>query len=71
MALIAAGLLLAVFIANVALGSVAGDAPLGVVAEAILLFAASICFTVAILKREAAAKEKGTLKPPPPSQGGL
>jgi hypothetical protein len=56
LALILAALLLVIFIANVAYGSVAGAPVLGNVSEMVLLFAASISFVVAILKREAAAK---------------
>lgn len=41
------------FFANVALGAFAGSAFLGDVGEMLVLFAASIMFVVAILKREA------------------
>jgi len=57
MTLILAALLLIVFIANVAYGSVSGAPILGNVAEMVLLFAASIAFVAAVLKREAAAKQ--------------
>lgn len=42
-----------VYFANVALGAFAGSAFLGDVGEMLVLFAASILFVVAILKREA------------------
>ena len=44
----------ALFFANVALGAFAGSAFLGDVGEMLVLFAASVLFVVAILKREAA-----------------
>jgi hypothetical protein len=65
MALIAAGVLLAIFVGNVALGAVAGDPPLGTVAELLLLVGAAVAFTAAILKHEARA---GTRPEPLPSQ---
>lgn len=43
-----------IYFANVALGAFAGAAFLGDVGEMLVLFAASILFVVAILKREAA-----------------
>ncbi|MFA3919794.1 hypothetical protein [Ruegeria hyattellae] len=42
-----------IYFANVALGAFAGSAFLGDVGEMLVLFAASILFVVAILKREA------------------
>lgn len=48
----------AVYFANVALGAFAGSAFLGDVGEMLVLFAASILFVVAILKREAARKNE-------------
>lgn len=53
MALIVAGILVAAFVANVALGSVSGEPPLSNVAELLLLLAASVAFVAAILRREA------------------
>lgn len=47
-----------VFFANVALGAFGGGAFLGDVGEMLVLFAASILFVVAILKREAAETGK-------------
>ena len=49
--------LFSVFVANVVLGAFANASFLGDVGEMLVLFAASLCFVVAILKREAAAKE--------------
>ncbi len=43
-----------IYFTNVALGAFAGRAFLGDVGEMLVLFAASILFVVAILKREAA-----------------
>ncbi|MCL6284619.1 hypothetical protein M3P21_13870 [Ruegeria sp. 2012CJ41-6] len=43
----------AIYFANVALGAFANSAFLGDVGEMLVLFAASILFVVAILKREA------------------
>lgn len=48
----------AVFFANVALGAFASSAFLGDVGEMLVLFAASILFVVAILKKEADRKSK-------------
>lgn len=45
-----------IYFANVALGAFAQAAFLGDVGEMLVLFAASILFVVAILKREAARK---------------
>ena len=60
MAFIAALLLLAAFIANVALGAI-GDGPLvGNVTEMIMLLLASIAFVIGILQRE--ARERTTRK---------
>ena len=56
MGLLIAAVLLAGFVANVAMGSVNGAAPLGNVAEMILLFCASLAFVVDILRREAKAQ---------------
>ncbi len=58
MALLISALLVVVFVANVAIGSVSGNPILGNVPEMLLLFAASIFFVAAILKHEAAAKNK-------------
>ena len=48
----------AIYFANVALGAFAGSAFLGDVGEMLVLFVASILFVVAILKAEAARKNK-------------
>lgn len=53
MFLIAAALLFAVFAANVMLGAAGMGNMLGDVSEMLVLFAASITFVVAILKKEA------------------
>lgn len=58
MALLLAALLVVVFVANVAIGSVSGDPILGNVAEMLLLFGASGLFVVTVLKKEAEAKSK-------------
>ncbi|WP_120498995.1 hypothetical protein [Roseovarius sp. EL26] len=47
-----------VYFTNVALGAFAGSAFLGDVGEMLVLFAASILFVVAILKKEADRKNK-------------
>jgi len=54
--LIIAALLLVGFVVNVAFGSVNGEAPLGNVAEMILLFCASIAFVADVLRRETKAQ---------------
>lgn len=51
-----AGALFAVFVINVSMGSITGTVLLGIVGEMLLLFAASVSFVVAILKREANEK---------------
>ena len=56
MGLLIAAVLLAGFVVNVAMGSLNGTAPLGNVAEMILLFCASVAFVVDILRREAKAQ---------------
>lgn len=53
-----AGVLLAIFTANVVFGASSGTPWFGNVAEAILLFGTSIAFVAGILKQEAAAKRK-------------
>jgi hypothetical protein len=55
-ALIIAAALFVLFAVNVVMGSFAGSSFLGDVGEMLVLFAASILFVVAILKREADAK---------------
>lgn len=50
-------ILFAIFVANVAMGALARAAFLGDVSEMLVLFAASLFFVAAIIKREAAAKE--------------
>ncbi|UWQ15033.1 hypothetical protein K3556_03815 [Aliiroseovarius sp. M344] len=58
MFLVASVVVFAVFFANVALGAFAGSAFLGDIGEMLVLFAASILFVVAILKKEADQKSK-------------
>ncbi|WP_299749334.1 hypothetical protein [uncultured Boseongicola sp.] len=58
MALIISAIFVVIFVANVAIGSIAGNPILGNVSEMLLLFAASISFVVAILKREAEEVKK-------------
>lgn len=57
MPLVATAGLLAIFTSNVALGASGRVTFLGDVAEMLVLFAASLCFVAAILKREAADKK--------------
>ncbi|WP_170367756.1 hypothetical protein [Ruegeria arenilitoris] len=59
MFLAASVIVFVVYFANVALGAFAGRAFLGDVGEMLVLFAASILFVVAILKKEAAREENG------------
>ncbi|WP_170340238.1 hypothetical protein [Ruegeria arenilitoris] len=59
MFLAASAIVFVVYFANVALGAFAGRAFLGDVGEMLVLFAASILFVVAILKKEAAREESG------------
>lgn len=56
MALALAALLFAVFVANVAMGALASQPFLGDIGEMLVMFAASIAFVAAILKREADRK---------------
>lgn len=58
MFLIASFLAFAVFSTNVAMGAFANAAFMGDVAEMLVLFTATILFVIAILKREAARKNK-------------
>lgn len=58
MALAVSALLFAVLAVNVGIGSAGGNVFLGDVGEMLVLFASSIFFVVAILKREAARKDK-------------
>ena len=58
MFLLIAAALFGVYVANVLLGALADAAILGNTGEALSLFAASIAFTVAILKRETAAQRQ-------------
>ncbi|WP_170381986.1 hypothetical protein [Ruegeria atlantica] len=53
MFLIASVIVFVIYFANVAMGAFAGSAFLGDVGEMLVLFAASILFVVAILKKEA------------------
>ncbi|WP_209503868.1 MULTISPECIES: hypothetical protein [unclassified Ruegeria] len=57
MVLAASIVVFAIYFANVALGAFAGSAFLGDVGEMLVLFAASILFVVAILKKEADRNE--------------
>ncbi|MEM1274512.1 MAG: hypothetical protein AAGF88_11885 [Pseudomonadota bacterium] len=57
MGLVIAAVLLVGFVVNVAIGSVSGAAPLGNVAEMVLLFCASIAFVADVLRREAQAQQ--------------
>lgn len=63
-ALIVAGILFSVFVANVVLGSTSNAAFLGNVGEMLVLLGASVAFVVAILAREAAAREKAAHRRP-------
>lgn len=56
MFLVASVAVFAVFFTNVALGAFAGSAFLGDVGEMLVLFAATILFVAAILKKEADQK---------------
>lgn len=56
MILILAGILLALFVGNVVMGSTSNAAVLGNVGEMVLLLTASIVFVIGILKKEADAK---------------
>ncbi|WP_109312496.1 hypothetical protein [Ruegeria sp. AU67] len=58
MFLATSALVFAIYFANVALGAFANSAFLGDVGEMLVLFAASILFVVAILKKEAARDAK-------------
>ncbi len=53
MCVAASAVVFAIYFANVALGAYANSAFLGDVGEMLVLFAASILFVVAILKKEA------------------
>ena len=56
-ALLALALVLfAIFVTNVSIGSFGGSPFLGIVGEMLLLFAASISFVAAVLRREANEK---------------
>lgn len=57
MFLVIAGLLFAAFVGNVVAGASGIGAVLGDVGEMVTLFAASLAFTVAILKREGNATD--------------
>ncbi len=62
MALIGSVILLVVFAVNVGMGSTSNNAFLTDVGEMLTLLAASILFVIAILKKEAEAKENGAGK---------
>lgn len=53
MASLGAGILFLVFISNVIVGATSGSPFLNDISEAILLFAASVCFVAVILRSEA------------------
>ena len=53
MILIASAIVFTLYFANVSLGAFTGSAMLGDVGEMLVLFAATILFVVAILKKEA------------------
>lgn len=63
MYLILAFLLFCAFAANVVTGATGGTAPLGDVLEMLVLFAATICFVAAILRKEADARNKSRPDP--------
>ena len=56
MFLLVAAALFGLYVANVVMGALANAAFMGNTGEALSLFAASIAFTIAILKRETAAQ---------------
>jgi len=58
---IAAALLIA-FVANVVIGAVSSAAPVGVVAEMLILFGAAIAFSIGILRSEAREISKDKTK---------
>lgn len=58
MFLVASAIVFAVYFSNVVMGAFGGNAFLGDVSEMLVLFAATILFVVAILKREAARNSK-------------
>lgn len=58
MFLLISALIFVAFVANVLSGALLGQSFLTDVGEMITLFAASIAFTIAILKREAAARSE-------------
>jgi hypothetical protein len=60
MPFIIAGVLLILFTANVIIGAVTDSPVVGIVAEWLILFAASIFFVIAILRREAEVKKNNT-----------
>lgn len=51
-----AGVLFSIFVANVALGAFGETQAFGDIGELLALFCASVCFVVAILRREANEK---------------
>lgn len=57
MMLIAAGVLFAAFVINVTMGSITGSAVLSDVQEMILLLITAVCFSAAVLHREAKARK--------------
>ena len=58
MFLLASLIVFIIYFSNVAMGAFAGNSFLSDVGEMLVLFAASILFVVAILKKEADRKEK-------------
>jgi len=67
MPLLGAMVLFTVFALNVVLGSISGNAFLSDVGEMLTLLAATVLFVVAILRIEAAGKQKAAKQSP---QGG-
>lgn len=68
MAFIIALALVVGFTTNVVIGAVQGTAPLGVVSEMLVLFAAAVAFTVGILQREARAGAQAVDDSAPPTE---
>lgn len=62
MSLIVSAILFMILAVNVGVGSMGGTAYLGNVGEMLVLFASTIVFVVAILRREAAQKHKNRSK---------
>ena len=58
MAFLAAAVLLALFVANVTVGSIQGTPWVGNVSEMLILLGASVAFVIGILQREARDKRQ-------------